>query len=48
MTSSSFTALEYLDAEVGINSTWEIIRGNIKISARDGTDYNEFKKYKPS
>jgi hypothetical protein len=28
-------ALEYLDAEVDINSAWKIIRENIKISGKD-------------
>jgi hypothetical protein len=30
-----FAALENLDAEVEINSAWETIRENIKISARE-------------
>jgi hypothetical protein len=39
--------LEDLDAEVGINSPWETIRENIKISAKDSLGYNELKKHKP-
>jgi hypothetical protein len=33
--SNRFTALEDLDAEVEINSAWETIRENIKISAKE-------------
>jgi hypothetical protein len=33
--SNRFAALEYLDAEVEINSAWEMIRENIKISAKE-------------
>jgi hypothetical protein len=33
--SSRFTALEDLDDEVEINSAWEMIRENIKISAKE-------------
>jgi hypothetical protein len=33
--SNRFAALEDLDAEVEINSAWETIRENIKISARE-------------
>jgi hypothetical protein len=33
--SNRFAALEDLDAEVEINSAWETIRENIKISAKD-------------
>jgi hypothetical protein len=32
--SNRFAALEDLDAEVEMNSAWEIIRENIKISAK--------------
>jgi hypothetical protein len=39
--------LEDLDAEVDINSAWEIIRENIKISAKWCLGYCELKKHKP-
>jgi hypothetical protein len=42
-----FAALEDLDAEVEINSAWETIRENIKISAKECLGYFEFKKHKP-
>jgi hypothetical protein len=45
--SSRFAALEDLDAEVEINSAWETIRENIKISAKDSLGYFELKKHKP-
>jgi hypothetical protein len=32
---------------VDINRAWETIRENIKISAKEGLGYYEFKKYKP-
>jgi hypothetical protein len=35
-----------LNAEVEINSTWEIIRENINISAKEGLDYCKLKKQK--
>jgi hypothetical protein len=35
--SNRFAALEDLDAEVEINSAWEMIRENIKISAKEST-----------
>jgi hypothetical protein len=38
--------LEDLDAEVEINSTWEMIRGNITISAKEGQGYFELKEHK--
>jgi hypothetical protein len=38
--------LEDLDAEVDINSAWETIRENIKISARQSLGYYELKKHK--
>jgi hypothetical protein len=41
-----FAALEYLDTEVEINSAWETIRENIKISAKESLRYFEFKKHK--
>jgi hypothetical protein len=39
--------LEDLDAEVEINSAWETIRENIKISAKESLSYDELKKHKP-
>jgi hypothetical protein len=39
--------LEDLDTEVEINSAWETIRENIKISAKERVGYFEFKKHKP-
>jgi hypothetical protein len=45
--SNRFAALEYLDTEVEINSAWETIRENIKISAKESLGYFEFKKHKP-
>jgi hypothetical protein len=44
--SNRFVALEDLDAEVEINSVWEMIRENI-ISAKESLGYCELKKYKP-
>jgi hypothetical protein len=45
--SNRFAALEDLDAEVEINSAWETIRENIKISAQESLGYFELKKHKP-
>jgi hypothetical protein len=45
--SNRFAALEDLDKEVEINSAWEIIRENIKISAKESLGYCELKKHKP-
>jgi hypothetical protein len=39
--------LEDLDAEVDINSAWETVREDIKISAKDSLYYYELKKHKP-
>jgi hypothetical protein len=39
--------LEDLDAEVEINSAWETIRKNIKISATESIGYYEMRKQKP-
>jgi hypothetical protein len=36
-----------LDAEVEINSAWEMIRENIKISAKESLGYFELKQHKP-
>jgi hypothetical protein len=45
--SKRFVALEDLDTEVEIDSAWETIRKNIKISAKESLGYYELKKYKP-
>jgi hypothetical protein len=45
--SNRFAALEDLDAEVEINSAWEMIRENIKILANESLGYCEAKKHKP-
>jgi hypothetical protein len=45
--SNRFATLEDLDAEVEINSAWEMIRENIKISAKESLGYFELKKHKP-
>jgi hypothetical protein len=37
--SNRFAALEDLDTEVEINSTWETIRENIKISPKESLGY---------
>jgi hypothetical protein len=39
--------LEDLDTEVEINSVWEMIRENIKISAKGSLGNCELKKHKP-
>jgi ATP-dependent exoDNAse (exonuclease V) alpha subunit len=39
--------LEDFDAEVEINSAWEMIRGNIKISAKESLGYFKLKNHKP-
>jgi hypothetical protein len=39
--------LEDLDAEIEINTMWETIRENIKISAKESLGYYELKKHKP-
>jgi hypothetical protein len=41
-----FAALEDLDAEVEINSAWETIRENIKMSAKERVGYFELKNHK--
>jgi hypothetical protein len=41
-----FAALEHLDADVEINSAWETIEENIKISAKESLGYSELKKHK--
>jgi hypothetical protein len=45
--SNRFADLEDLEAEVEINSAWETIRENIKISAKEILGYFELKKHKP-
>jgi hypothetical protein len=45
--SNRFAAWEDLDAEVEINSAWETIRDNIKISAKESLGNFELKKHKP-
>jgi hypothetical protein len=45
--SNRFAALEDLDAEVEINSAWDMIRENIKITAKESLGYCELKKHKP-
>jgi hypothetical protein len=45
--SNRFAALEDLDAEVEINSAWEMISENIKISAKESLGYCELKNHKP-
>jgi hypothetical protein len=39
--------LEDLDAEVDINSSWETIRENVKVSAVESLGFYELKKHKP-
>jgi hypothetical protein len=38
--------LDDLDAQVEINCTWETIRENISISAKESLGYSELKKHK--
>jgi hypothetical protein len=45
--SNRFAALEDLGTEVEINSAWEMIRENIKMSAKESLGYFEMKKHKP-
>jgi hypothetical protein len=45
--SKRFPALEDLEAEVEINSAWEMIRESITISAKESLGYFELKKHKP-
>jgi hypothetical protein len=44
--STTFAALESLDAEVNINRAWKNIRGSIKISAKENLCYYKLKKHK--
>jgi hypothetical protein len=45
--SNRFVALDYFDTDVEINSAWEMIRENIKISAKESLGYCELKTHKP-
>jgi hypothetical protein len=45
--SNRFAALEDLDAEVEINSAWEMIREYKNISAKESLGYYELRKHKP-
>jgi hypothetical protein len=45
--SKRFAALEDLDAEVEMNSAWEMIREKINISAEESLGYCELKKHNP-
>jgi hypothetical protein len=45
--SNRFVALEDLDTGVEINSDWETIRENIKMSAKESLGYFELKKHEP-
>jgi hypothetical protein len=45
--SNRFAVLEDLDGEMEINSAWEMIGENIKISAKKSLSYFELKKHKP-
>jgi hypothetical protein len=45
--SNTFATLEDLDVEAEINSDWEIIRENIKISTKESPTYYELRKRKP-
>jgi hypothetical protein len=45
--SNRFAALEVLGTQVEINSAWETIRDNIKISAKESLGYFKLKKHKP-
>jgi hypothetical protein len=45
--SNRFVALESLDESFDINSAWESVRENIKISAKDNLGYQKLKHNKP-
>jgi hypothetical protein len=47
MVSNRIAALEDLDTEVEMNSVWEAIRENIKISSKQSLGYFELKKHNP-
>jgi hypothetical protein len=44
---NKFATLEDLDAEMDINSAWETVEENTKISAKESLGYYELKKHKP-
>jgi hypothetical protein len=45
--SNRFAALEDLDAEIEINTIWETIRENIKVSTKESLGYHGPKQHKP-
>jgi hypothetical protein len=45
--SNRFSALENLDESLDINNAWEIIRENIKTSAKENLGYHRLKHNKP-
>ena len=45
--STRFAALENLSVSEDINMAWEIIKGNIKTSAKEKLDLYELKQHKP-
>jgi hypothetical protein len=45
--SNRFAALENLDDDMVINTTWKTIREDIKISAKGSLGYYELKKHTP-
>jgi hypothetical protein len=45
--SNRFAALESLDESFDVNNAWEIIRENIKTSAKDNLGYHRLKHNKP-
>jgi hypothetical protein len=45
--SNGLTSLEDLDAEVHINTAWQTVRKNIKISVTESLCYFELKEQKP-
>jgi hypothetical protein len=44
---NSFASLEDLGTDIEINTAWETITENIKISAKGSLGYYELKKHKP-
>jgi hypothetical protein len=45
--SNRFAVLESLDVRYDLNNAWEIIRENIKTSAKDNLGYHRLKHNKP-
>jgi hypothetical protein len=45
--SSRFATLKDLDAESNVESAWETVRENIKMSTKESQGYYELKKHKP-